>query len=128
MRKCGKNRPNNKRNRLVRRFVIITIALSGCSQGPWQDGLGIQRSAAIPGDVREFIIERQSCEHFAGEEGYDAERAAFLQKQTDKLCTGTDKKLYDLRVKYQNNEPAKKALADFEDCIEYSQECISKIE
>lgn len=126
--------------------ITMTLMLSACASSPpvppppppakvpttsltsWTDNFGSVRNASIPQDVREFIIERQGCDHFRGEVGYNKERAAFLNEKIDELCTGSDKKLYDLRVKYVDDAITIKALGEFDDCIEYSNECITKLE
>ena len=127
-------------------IIIIFLPLSACASSlpappppppikilsepltSWIDNFGSVRNASIPQDVREFIIERQGCDHFRGEVGYNKERAALLNEKIDELCTGSDKKLYDLRVKYVDDAITIKALGEFDDCIEYSNECITKLE
>lgn len=85
---------------------------------PWTDNFNQSRDPAIPEEVRKFIIQRQGCDHFRGEFGYDAERQKFLNAQTKKLCTGTDARLKKLQVEYAGVPAAKKALSEFEQCIE----------
>lgn len=68
---------------------------------------------ALPGDVAAFVERRDSCEHFVGEEGYDAERAAFLMRNIVELCTGSKKQLIALRKKYTGNAPALAALRKY---------------
>jgi hypothetical protein len=47
------------------------------------------------------LAERiEACEHFAGEEPYDAARAAELRKQVEANCPGNDAELARLRSKY----------------------------
>ena len=48
-----------------------------------------------------FIERREACDHFRGEAPYDAERREFLEQQTQKYCAGTDKRLAELKKKYQ---------------------------
>ena len=70
--------------------------------------------ADLPGDIAMFVERRDSCEHFAGEDGYDAERAAFLTKNIVELCTGSKKQLIALRKKYTGNAPAIAALQKYD--------------
>ncbi len=103
-------------------IICAALLLSSCTAaqtaGPWVDNFNQQRDAAIPADVRAFIIRRQGCDHFRGEHGYDAERQKFLNEQIARLCTGTDTELSKLRHKYAELQVASEALAEFEQCIE----------
>jgi hypothetical protein len=87
------------------RLAILPVLLfaSACASGPWTDFYGDTRSAAIPADVRTFVIDAQGCGHFSGEEPYDAERAAFLKKNIDEMCTGLEQKHKKLAAKYAAN-------------------------
>lgn len=114
-------------------LIAICMILSSCapkqSPGPWTDNFNEPRSAAIVLDAREFIIKRQGCDHFRGEPGYDAERQKFINEQTTRLCKGTDAELRHLREKYKNKPETIRALAEFEECIEYATPCpIAKAE
>lgn len=51
-------------------------------------------------DVAKFVERREACEHFIGEEPYDDERAAFLNKSIAENCTGINRDLEALKVKY----------------------------
>ena len=75
-------------------------------------------AAALPAEVLAFIAQRESCDHFRGEEGYDAERRAFLAKALAKTCTGTDRALAALRERFAAQPAVLAALKDFEDRIE----------
>ena len=93
-------------------FILLSSLLAGCATGPWKDFYGDQRDAAIPGDVRKFVIEAQGCGHFSGEDPYDAERAAFLKKNVDELCTGLREKRAKLLAKYPADDAAKFLIAE----------------
>ncbi len=69
--------------------------------------------APLPDDVAKFVERRDRCEHFVGEEGYDAERAAFLTKNIVELCTGSKKQLVGLRQKYKANPLVTTALQKY---------------
>jgi hypothetical protein len=68
---------------------------------------------ALPDDVAKFVERRDRCEHFVGEEGYDAERAAFLTKNIVELCTGSKTQLVGLRQKYKANPLVTTALQKY---------------
>ena len=75
-------------------------------------------AVALPAEVLAFIAQRESCDHFRGEEGYDAERRAFLAKALAKTCTGTDRALAALRERFAAQPAVLAALKDFEVRIE----------
>ncbi|HEX7781988.1 MAG TPA: hypothetical protein VF509_04200 [Sphingobium sp.] len=72
----------------------------------------------FPATVTAFMIDRDGCDHFRGEEAYDDDRAAFLQENLRQLCTGTDARLAALRGRYSGNPDVIAALAHYEDRIE----------
>jgi hypothetical protein len=72
----------------------------------------------LPADVEAFRRDRETCEHFMGEEAYDAERGAYIRKQIDRTCTGTDAKLAALRRKYAKNRDVLRALSRYDAKIE----------
>lgn len=74
--------------------------------------------AATPRDVARYIDRRQGCNHWAGEEGYDAARRAEINKAIDDLrCTALDRDGRVLRQRYRHNPAVlralKKAQADY---------------
>ncbi|MEH6757524.1 MAG: hypothetical protein V7676_08435 [Parasphingorhabdus sp.] len=107
--------------------VIPMLLLTACSPQktltPWTDNFNESRDAAIAPAARNFIVERQGCDHFRGEPGYDEARRKFLTAQIKKLCSGTDKQLEKLRLQFADSPETVKALAEFEDCIEYASIC-----
>ena len=107
--------------------ILLTMIVAACTPqktlGSWTDNFNDPRDPAIVEEARAFIINRQGCDHFRGEPGYNEERQKFLNMQIEKLCTGTDKQLAQLRSRYVNSPETIKALADFEDCIEYDSIC-----
>jgi hypothetical protein len=72
----------------------------------------------IPEEVKQFQKERDLCDHFRGEDGYDQERRKFLREQMEIYCTGSDTKLSSLRLKYQNDKAVLNSLKNYEDRIE----------
>lgn len=95
------------------------LALSACATGydvprtgPWTDNFNDPGDPAMPYDVRKFIIRAQGCIHFAGEEGYDAERAAFLKKMTDELCTGLKERGDRLTRKYSDRPDIRATISE----------------
>ena len=72
----------------------------------------------MPRDVREFVDERESCDHWRGEEGYDDERKAEIARATCQACQGTDSKLACLKRKYRANARIIEKLSAFDPKIE----------
>jgi hypothetical protein len=55
-----------------------------------------------PRDVRCFVENAVMCEHFAGEEPYDAERGKEIAKAVKKQCSAAQSKLKFLKIKYED--------------------------
>ncbi len=75
-------------------------------------------AGGAPADVAAFRRERDECDHFRGEEPYDAKRAAELKTQLLKFCKGTDTRLAGLRKKYAGQPAVLATLKDYEERIE----------
>lgn len=80
-------------------------------------------SSSLPDEVRVFIRERKTCEHFLGEpvEGNTSERRArqaFVIDSIDIYCAGTDKKLAALRRRYSKEVAVMEALKNFDEKLE----------
>jgi len=73
---------------------------------------------ALPSDVLAFIARRDQCDHFRGEEAYDAKRAAFLAAALQRTCHGSDRALATLRQQHAGNAAVQAALKDYDDHIE----------
>ena len=69
-------------------------------------------------DVEKFKERRDLCDHVRGEDPYDEERGKFLEENLTKYCTGTDKELTSLKVKYKNDKTVMKVLETYEEKIE----------
>ncbi|MFC7409209.1 hypothetical protein [Hydrogenophaga atypica] len=75
----------------------------------------------LPADVLAFIKQSDMCDHFRGEEPYDEERRMFLEQNMTELCTGSDRRLAELKAKYLGNDSVQAALAGYEVDIETAQ-------
>lgn len=73
----------------------------------------------LPEDVAKFIERRDLCDHFRGEEPYDQERKAFLDKSINASCPGTDQELAGLRAKYKHDAAILEHLAPYASAIEH---------
>lgn len=75
-------------------------------------------AAPFPREVTEFMVSRDGCDHFRGEEPYDAERRAYIEENVAELCHGTDARLAMLRRRYAGDTSVIAALQGYEDRIE----------
>lgn len=58
----------------------------------------------VPARVKAFIERREGCEHFAGEDPYDAERARFIAAAVARLrCDRLERDAASLRRMYRGN-------------------------
>lgn len=78
-------------------------------------------AAPFPREVTEFMVARDGCDHFRGEEPYDAERRVYIEESIAELCQGTDAKLAMLRRRYAGDPSVLSALKGYEDRIETPQ-------
>ena len=74
--------------------------------------------APLPVAIVAFRERRDACDHFRGEDAYDAKRAAFLAAEVAKACAGTDRALADLRQRHAGDARALAALKDYENKVE----------
>ncbi len=74
----------------------------------------IPEAAGLPADVQRFIEQRQGCEHWAGEPGWDKARQKQIDEAVKELCTGTDAALAALRKRHAGDAQVIAALKDYE--------------
>ena len=67
--------------------------------------------AGLPEEITRLSERIAGCEHFAGEEPYDQERAAFLRQQIAATCPGNAAELQRLHRKYAADPAAAKHLS-----------------
>ena len=96
--------------------VAVAVAVAVAPSAP-ANGQAAS-SDPLPPEVLAFKNQRDSCDHFRGEEGYNAERRDFLAKALARSCAGTDRALADLRQRFTANAAVMAALKDYEDRIE----------
>lgn len=72
----------------------------------------------FPQEVTAFMVDRDGCDHFRGEEPYDEERRVYLAESIAELCTGSDARLASLRKRYVADPSVIAALSGYEDRIE----------
>jgi hypothetical protein len=79
---------------------------------------GFATAQELPKDVISFLEERESCDHWRGEEGYDKERRAEIDWSVCQSCPGTDSKLASLKKKYRVDKATMEKLVELEPEIE----------
>ena len=96
--------------------MIVTTALAVAPQRAVPDINGTYEQqlaavASLPRDIRDFIDRRANCNHWLGEEPYDAERRAEIQFALMALsCADLSKDENSLKSRYSRSEPVLKAL------------------
>lgn len=75
-------------------------------------------AAELPKDVSNFIEQREACDHWRGEYGYDEERQTDIDAAVCETCVGTDQRLAKLKQKYQGKKEIVNKLNEFESDIE----------
>lgn len=75
-------------------------------------------AAELPKDVSSFIEQRQACDHWRGEYGYDEERQTDIDAAVCETCVGTDQRLAKLKQKYHGKTEILNKLDAFEPDIE----------
>jgi hypothetical protein len=82
---------------------LLTAALAGSPDGHADDGL--------PGDVRAFVERRIECNHWAGEDAYDAERGRQIAAAVERLrCDRIDRDEARLRRRHSGSARVRRAL------------------
>ena len=97
-------------------FIALALILSCSTQG------ACTRNArnGLPPDVEQFLEARDICDHLAGEmpdPGQEA-RAREVSDGIEKYCTGTDKKLHSLKMKYSADTRVMDRLNTYDESIE----------
>lgn len=97
--------------------MMVKTVLATCCFGL---GSAIATEAKLPPDVAKYVEQREGCDHFRGEipDPPDKQRTRKIEREIRKLCTGTDKKLAQLKRKYARNQSVMKRLSEFEKKIE----------
>lgn len=58
---------------------------------------------ALPQDVQHYLDQRALCDHWAGEEPYDKQRARQIAQGVERDCRGLDRLLQRLQHRYGSN-------------------------
>jgi hypothetical protein len=97
--------------RQYRLFVLVTLSLIGANTyaGYEEDIAAIQKN--MPISVKKVIERQVACNHWAGEEPYDAERAKEIEKAVNQLkCSTLEQDEAKLIKKYKARADVKEAI------------------
>jgi hypothetical protein len=97
--------------------ALVTLLLCGITS------VSVAGDRTLPKEVKDFVAERDICDHFRGEpfEGNSreqVERRKFIADSLDIYCSGTDKRLAALKRRYMSNPVAMSKLNQYEERIE----------
>ena len=94
------------------RWTALILASAGCAATPAADNFNRPFPAWVPSDVRGFVIDAQACIHFSGEESFDANRKAFLDRMMRENCTDLDKRKIELTRRYDRSKNIKDLISE----------------
>ena len=82
-------------------------------------------AAGVPNEVASYVQERELCEHFRqepfeGQTPEQIERREFLRQSIEIYCSGTDRRLAALKLRYKDNTAALSLLEKYEPSSEAS--------
>jgi hypothetical protein len=96
--------------------MILLPLIFAASLGDLSNYPDMAKYADLPRDVRVFIDRRMGCNHFAGEEPYNEERARQLEAAARELrCRRLESDETRLRRRYVRMPRVLKALTDTRD-------------
>ena len=68
----------------------------------------------LPADIQHFIVNHNDCEHWAGEEPYDAPRRREIDRGIAASCKGLDASAVTLRKRYAKYPKIRAVLRNYE--------------
>lgn len=68
----------------------------------------------LPADVQHFIVRHKDCEHWAGEEPYNAPRRREIERGIAASCKGLDASAVTLRKRYAKYPRSRAVLRNYE--------------
>ncbi|WP_369913839.1 hypothetical protein AB8810_12375 [Xanthomonas sp. NCPPB 3005] len=83
--------------------AVAAPAKAGCTIPAEVDPEHHAGFCALPQEIRTFVARQDVCNHFAGEEPYDAARRRELDKAMAKYCDGNEATWTRLRAQYRQD-------------------------
>jgi len=97
-------------------MIAAAIALAVLQLGDFRHDPDLQHLQSLPRDVRIHIDRQRNCNHWAGEEPYDADRRRQIESALKELhCERLDREARSLRHRYLRSPMILKALRDNRD-------------
>ena len=93
--------------------VALLTAQSGAAHASIDPSI-YPDAAGMPPDVQDFIVDYDDCQHWLGEEPYDADRKREIDEAVGKLCPKIDARRVRLMKRYRDNPSVSARLADYE--------------
>lgn len=84
---------SNMKSFLLLTFIVSSVFVTA----------QVSAETPLPKDVQRLLADREACDHWRGEEPYDAERKAAIDWAVCHACTGTDARLAALKKKYHSS-------------------------
>lgn len=78
----------------------------------------IVEATELPKDVAAFVVRRNKCDHYRGEEADEPTRHSEIMKSLVDNCSGTDGELARLKLRYNRNSSIRKQLEGYDPGIE----------
>ena len=87
------------------RWIVVALACSACASTPAKDNFGNPFAPDVAKEVRLFVIDAQSCTHFAGEGPTgEPERDRYLERMINETCTNIAERKADLLSRYGGSD------------------------
>jgi hypothetical protein len=97
-------------------MIALAITLAALQLGDFRHDPDLRHLQSLPRDVRIHIDRRRNCNHWAGEEPYDADRRREIETALSRLhCDRLEREERTLRHRYASSPRILKALRDNRD-------------
>jgi hypothetical protein len=97
-------------------MIALAVMLAGLQLGDFSHDAELRHLQGLPGDVRVHIDRERNCNHWAGEEPYDADRRRQINSALRQLhCERLEREGRTLRRRYAHAPEILKALRDNRD-------------
>ncbi len=97
--------------RMAAAAALMALPLAALASHPGEPGAG----PVLPKDVRAYLERREACEHWRGEEGYDAARRREIEAAVCETCPNLLSTWVRLMRTYEARPEVREALFDQRD-------------
>ncbi len=93
-------------------ILLGAVLLAGCASPDVPELRGV----GVPGAVKAFVARREDCNHWAGEDAYDAARGREIERAVNRLhCDRLDDEATALKARYGADPRVAKAIDESAD-------------